>query len=181
MLDIYRVNAGEAAELVEIAREARQKAWWHPYSRRVHVRLARQSLLIQDDPIYLWVVLDEAVLRRPVGGDTVMRRQLERLVEAQALQNVTVQVLPFAAGPHAGLEGGFAILDFPDSVDPDVVYVENATGGLFLEKEAELSKYYSIFDAIRGTALSPEESTEMIEGLIEEPLWKSRPRSSGST
>ena len=149
--------------------------------RRVHVRLARQSLLVRDDPIYLWVVLDEAVLSRPVGGDAIMRTQLERLIEAQALANVTIQVLPFAAGLHAAMEGGFAILDFPDSVDPDVVYVENATGGLFLEKEEELSKYHSIFDALRDTALSPERSTKMIEGLVEEPLWRSRPRDSGST
>ena len=233
ILDIYGVEMGEAEELVQIAREARQKGWWHPFStvlvgayvgleaaargvrayeqqvipgllqseeyalamlrsarsgdtpqeidRRVHVRLARQSLLIQDDPIYLWVVLDEAVLSRPVGGDTIMRQQLERLVEAQSLRNVTIQVLPFEAGPHAGMEGGFAILDFPDQVDPDVVYVENATGGLFLEKQEELSKYHSIFDALRDTALRPEESTKMIEALIEEPLWKSRPRDFGST
>ncbi len=232
MLDIYGVPPSEAEELVEIAREARLKGWWHPYStvlvgayvgleaaarsvrayeqqvipgllqsedyaiamiraarlsdtpreidRRVHVRLARQSLLIQDDPIDLWVVLDEAVLSRPVGGDEVMRDQLVRLIEAQKLPNVTIQILPFAAGAHAGMDGTFAILDFPEAEDPDVVYAENATGGLFLEKSDELKKYHSIFDTISSTALTPEESTKMIEMLVEEPLWKLRPRDSGS-
>jgi transcriptional regulator with XRE-family HTH domain len=233
MLDVYGVKGRESDELVEIAREARQKGWWHPYSavlvgayvgleaaahsvrayeqqvipgllqsqdyavamiraarwsdtdreidRRVHVRMARQSLLIQDDPIDLWVVLDEAVLSRPVGGDRVMRDQLVRLIEAAQLPNVTLQVLPFAAGAHAGMDGTFAILDFPDAVDPAVVYAENATGGLFLEKGDELAKYRSIFDTIQAAALTPEESGRMIAMLVEEPLWKWRPRVSGSS
>src|SRR5436190_16755967 len=82
--------------------------------KRVRVRMERQSLLIQDDPIDLWVVLDEAVVSRPVGGDAVMRDQLKRLVEAAELPNVTLQILPFAAGAHAGMDGTFAILDFPE-------------------------------------------------------------------
>jgi hypothetical protein len=147
----------------------------------VHVRLARQSLLIQDDPIDLHVVLDQAVLSRPVGGDDVMRDQLSRLIEAQELPNVTLQILPFTVGAHAAMDGAFAILDFSDSADADVVYAENATGGLFLEKEEELRKYYSIFDALVSAALSPEESARMLELSLEEPLWRSRPRDSGST
>ena len=135
--------------------------------------------MTQDDPIDLWVVLDEAVLSRPVGGDEVMRAQLVRLLEAAVLPNVTLQVLPFSAGAHAGMDGTFAILDFPEAEDHNVVYAENATGGLFLEKSDELDKYGSIFDTIRATALTPEESTEMIAMLVEEPLWKLRPRVSG--
>jgi hypothetical protein len=233
MLDVYGIDGMASEELVQIAREARQKGWWHPYStvlvgayvgleaaarsirayeqqvipgllqsaeyaaamiraarlsdtpleidRRVHVRMARQSLLTQDDPIDLWVVLDEAVLSRPVGGDEVMLDQLVRLVEAAKLPNVTLQILPFAAGAHAGMDGTFAILDFPEAADPDVVYAENATGGLFLEKADELDKYSSIFDTIRSTALTPEGSIAMIEMLVEEPLWKSRPKVSEST
>jgi len=148
--------------------------------QRVRVRMARQALLIQDDPIDLQVVLDEAVVSRPVGGDEVMRDQLLRLVEATRLPNVTLQILPFAAGAHAGMDGTFAILDFPDAEDPNVVFVENATGGLFLEKSDELRKYNSIFDTIRSSALSTEESRNMIAMLAEEPLWKLRPRVSGS-
>jgi hypothetical protein len=138
-----------------------------------------KSLLIQDDPIDLRVVLDEAVLSRPVGGDQVMREQLARLIAAADLPNVTLQVLPFAVGAHAGMDGTFTILDFPEAEDPDVVYAENATGGLFLEKSDELRKYSSIFDTIRATALTPEESTTMIATLAEEPLWNSRPRDFG--
>lgn len=233
MLAIYGVLGQESEELVQIAREARQKGWWHPYStvltgayvgfeaaassvrayeqqvvpgllqtadyakamiraarpditadevdRRVHVRLGRQSLLTQDDQIDLWVVLDEAVLSRPVGGDAVMRAQLRRLVEAADLSNVTVQVLPFEAGAHAGMDGTFAILDFPEPGDPDVVYAENATGGLFLEKTDELRKYVFIFDHIRAAALRPEESVAVIEMLAKEPLWTSRLKGSGLT
>jgi len=170
--DKYAIAMIRAARLGDSDREIEQ---------RVRVRMARQALLIQDDPIDLQVVLDEAVVSRPVGGDQVMRDQLLRLVEASRLPNVTLQILPFAAGAHAGMDGTFAILDFPDAEDPNVVFAENATGGLFLEKSDELRKYNSIFDAIRSSALSPEESRDMIVLLAEEPLWKVRPRVSGST
>ena len=232
MLEIYGVTGPEADELVQIAREARQKGWWHPYStvltgayvgfeaaarsvrayeqqvvpgllqtadyaramiraarpditdedvaHRVHVRLKRQSLLTQEDQIDVWAVLDEAVLSRPVGGDEVMRAQLHRLVEAADLPNVTLQVLPFEVGAHAGMDGTFTILDFPEPSDADVVYAENATGGLFLEKSEELRKYIFIFDHIRAAALTPEESVAMIAKRAKEPLWTSRSRGSGS-
>jgi transcriptional regulator with XRE-family HTH domain len=170
--DKYAIAMIRAARLGDTDREIEQ---------RVRVRMARQALLIQDDPIDLQVVLDEAVVSRPVGGEEVMRDQLLRLVEATRLPNVTLQILPFAAGAHAGMDGTFAILDFPDAEDPNVVFAENATGGLFLEKSDELRKYNSIFDTIRSSALSPEESREMIVMLAEEPLWKLRPRVSGST
>jgi transcriptional regulator with XRE-family HTH domain len=233
MLDIYGVADSVKEELVQIAREAKQKGWWHPFStvlsstyvgleaaarsirsyeqqvvpgllqseayaiamiraarlgdapeelaQRVRVRMERQSLLTQDDPLDLRVVLDEAVLSRPVGGDEVMRDQLLRLIEAARLPNVTIQILPFAAGPHAGMDGTFAILEFEEDEGPDVVFAENATGGLFLEKAEELRKYDSVFETIRGTALDPEASIEMIELLAEEPLWKLKRRVSGST
>ncbi len=170
--DKYAIAMIRAARLGDSDREIEQ---------RVRVRMARQALLIQDDPIDLQVVLDEAVVSRPVGGDAVMRDQLLRLVEATRLPNVTLQILPFAAGAHAGMDGTFAILDFPDAEDPNVVFAENATGGLFLEKSDELRKYNSIFDTIRSSALSPEESRDMIAMLAEEPLWNLRPRVSGST
>ncbi len=170
--DRYAKAMIKAARLGDTDREIEQ---------RVRVRMARQALLTQDDPIDLQVVLDEAVVSRPVGGEEVMRDQLLRLLEATRLPNVTLQILPFAAGAHAGMDGTFSILEFPDAEDPDVVFAENATGGLFLEKSDELRKYNSIFDTIRSSALSPEESRDMIVMLAEEPLWKSRLKVSGST
>jgi len=171
----------QTAEYAEtMIRAARPDITADEVERRVRVRLGRQSLLSQDDPIDLWVVLDEAVLSRPVGGDAVMRAQLERLVEAAALPNVTLQILPFEAGAHAGMDGTFAILDFPEQSDPAVVYAENATGGLFLEKAEELRKYDFIFDHIRAAALRPEESASVIAKLAKEPLWTLRPGASGS-
>lgn len=142
--------------------------------------MGRQSLLRQDDPVDLWVVLDEAVVSRPVGGDTVTRAQLRQLATAADLPNVTLQVLPFETGAHAGMDGTFAILDFPEPSDPDVVYAENTTGGLFLEKSDELRKYIFIFDHIRAAALPPEESVALLAKLAKEPLWKLRQRGSGS-
>ncbi|AGZ38336.1 helix-turn-helix domain-containing protein [Actinoplanes friuliensis DSM 7358] len=165
---------------IAMIRAARPSDSDQEIEQRVRVRMARQALLIQDDPIDLQVVLDEAVVSRPVGGDEVMRDQMLRLVEMSLLPNVTLQILPFAAGAHAGMDGTFSILDFPDAEDPNVVFAENATGGLFLEKSDELRKYNSIFETIRATALSPEESRNMIVLLAEEPLWKLRPRVSGS-
>jgi transcriptional regulator with XRE-family HTH domain len=149
--------------------------------RRVRVRLGRQSLLTQDDPIDLWVVLDEAAVGRPVGGDAVMRAQLERLVAAAEQPNITIQVLPFEVGAHAGMDGTFAILDFPEPSDPEVVFAENATGGLFLEKADEIRKYLFIFEQISTAALSPEDSVILISKFAKEPLWKLRQRGSAWT
>jgi len=157
-------------------RAARPDIGGEEVDRRVRVRIARQSLLEVEDPVNLWVVLDEAVLSRPVGGDAVMRRQMEHLIDASELPSVTLQVLPFEAGAHAGMDGTFAILNFPEPADADVVFAENATGGLFLEKTEELRKYRFIFDHIRAAALGPEESVTLIAKLAKEPLWKSRPR-----
>jgi transcriptional regulator with XRE-family HTH domain len=136
---------------------------------RVRVRMERQSLLTQDEPIDLWVVLDEAVLVRPVGGPAVMHKQLDHLATMAELPNVIVQVLPFRMGAHSGMEGSFAILHFPEEVDPDMVYVTMATGGVFQEKADELDRYSIIFDHLRAAALAPDESLEMIVGMAREP------------
>ena len=93
---------------------------------------------------------------------------------------MTLQILPFAAGAHAGMDGAFVILEFEEEGDADVVFIDNATGGLFLEKAEELRKYISIFDTAGSAALAPRASIELIEILVEEPLWKSMRRVSGS-
>src|SRR5439155_22062508 len=132
---------------------------------RVRVRMNRQSLVSQDDPVDLWVVLDEAVLHRPVGGRAVMRQQFDHLVRAAELPNVTVQVLPFAAGAHAGMDGTFSILRYEHNPTQNFVFASNAAGGLFLEKDEELERYSFIFDHLRAHALRPEGSVAMIAGL----------------
>lgn len=137
--------------------------------RRVRVRIGRQSLVTQEVPIGLWLVLDEAVLRRPVGGTAVMRRQLDHLVMVAQLPQVTLQVLPFAAGAHAGMDGAFAILLYDESAEQNFVFAANAAGGLFLEKDDELFRYAFIFDYLRANALRPDESASMIEKVAKEP------------
>ncbi|MEV0132234.1 helix-turn-helix transcriptional regulator [Dactylosporangium sp. NPDC050688] len=136
--------------------------------KRVRVRMSRQSLVTQDDPIDLWVVLDEAVLRRPVGGRAVMRRQLEHLSLAAGWPNVTLQVLPFSAGAHAGMDGTFTMLLYDESAGQNFVFASNAAGGLFLEKDDELQRYGFIFDYLRANALRPDESVSMIVKLTKE-------------
>jgi transcriptional regulator with XRE-family HTH domain len=136
--------------------------------KRVRVRMSRQSLLTQDDPLDLWVVLDEAVLHRPVGGAEVMRRQLLHLAETAELANVTLQILPFAAGAHAGMDGTFTILLYDESADQNFVFASNAAGGLFLEKDEELQRYGFIFDYLRAHALRPDDSMSLIVKLAKE-------------
>lgn len=136
--------------------------------RRLRVRMTRQSLLTKDNPLYLWVVLDEAVLRRPIGSREVMYEQLEHLLTVSELSNVALQVLPFAAGAHAGMDGSFLILGYPESTTLDVAFAQNAAGGLFLEKEDEIQRYGFIFDHLRAKALGPEESRAFIAEVAKE-------------
>jgi transcriptional regulator with XRE-family HTH domain len=136
--------------------------------RRVGLRMARQSLLTRDEPPELWAVIDEAVLRRVVGGQDVMRQQLKRLAEAAARPNVTLQVLPFTAGEHAGMDGPFTILGFPDPADPDVVYLEHTTSDLYLEDPEATTRYARLFDHLRAESLGPDDSAEFFAMVAEE-------------
>ncbi|OUD04440.1 helix-turn-helix domain-containing protein [Streptomyces swartbergensis] len=130
----------------------------------VEVRLARQDVLRADPPLELSAVLDEAVLRREVGGPGVMARQLERLVEAARLPQVRLQVLPFAAGAHIGVTGPFVILSFLSTSDLDVVVLDHLTSSLYLERKEDLQAYTEAFNALQIHALSPEESLDFIAG-----------------
>jgi transcriptional regulator with XRE-family HTH domain len=130
--------------------------------RKIEVRLARQERLTGDDPPDYWAVLNEAVIRRVVGGADVMRKQLDHIAELSELPHVNVQVLPFSAGVHPAMDGGFRILGFPESADPDVVYLENQAGSLYLEEEPEIDRYARMFSHLIAKALDPEESRRMI-------------------
>jgi len=130
--------------------------------RRVLVRVTRQHVLNKDNPLEFNAVLDEATLRRQVGGPNVMKEQLSHLVEMATRPNVDLQVLPFAKGSHPAMQGGFAILQFPEVAASDVVYLENMTSDLFIESEREVYQYSLVFDHLRELALAQEESIALI-------------------
>jgi Domain of unknown function (DUF5753) len=138
-------------------------------ARRMAVRTRRQELaLARDRPLQLWAVLDEAVLRRVVGGPEVMHAQLTRLAEAARQTNITLQVLPFGVGAHIAMLGTFVLVSFPEQGDPDIVYIETDTSSLYLEEPQEIGRYGEIFDHLRATALSPRESAAFIDAAASE-------------
>lgn len=216
MLEVYGVGDDEREALVQLAREARKKGWWHAYNEvftgsfvglesdasflhthqallvpgllqteaytravirairpdsaeadvelRVRARINRQKLITEvSNPPEYWAVLDEAVLHRVVGGPEAMREQLKRLVELASLPHVTLQVVPFSSGAHAGMEAPFLILGFPEQADPDVVYVENSTSGVYLEQQEDVHRYTLMFDHLRAAALKPDDTVEMVD------------------
>jgi transcriptional regulator with XRE-family HTH domain len=132
----------------------------------VEVRLARQDVLRSDPPLELAAVLDEAVLHREIGGPDVMARQRERLVEAARLPQVSLQVLPFAAGAHVGVTGPFVIFSFSSTSDLDVVVLDHLTSSLYLERKEDLEAYTQAFNALRIHALSPEDSLDYIAATV---------------
>jgi transcriptional regulator with XRE-family HTH domain len=223
MLELYGVPADQRESLVQLARDSRQKGWWHAYSdtmqpqmatyiglesaaseiriyevslipgllqtedyaraviragmvnspaedieRRVALLMARQPAVVRDDPPKVWAVLDEAALRRRVGGAGLMRLQLEHLLAQAALPNVAVQVIPFAGGAHPAMGRPFIILVFPERVDTDVVYLEDLTSALYLEDVAEVDRYNVFFNHLRATALSFDDSAALITSVLKE-------------
>jgi transcriptional regulator with XRE-family HTH domain len=220
MLSIYAAGEDLTAELLLLARDARQKGWWHAYGtvlagayvgfeqaasriksydaqlipgllqtsdyataviraarpnitiellqRRLEVRSKRQSFLLAEDPIDVWAILDEAVFRRIVGSSEIMSVQLQRLLASAQKPNITVQVVPFSHGAHAGMEGTFSILEYAAGVYQDLAFVENAAGGLFLEKDTDLERYRTLFGILQETALPPDRSLEMISAWAKE-------------
>jgi transcriptional regulator with XRE-family HTH domain len=130
--------------------------------RRVQVKMTRQRALTKDGPPQLSVVLDEAAVLRQVGSPEVMREQLAHLTTMADRPNVTIQVLPLAVGAHPATTGEFTILGFPELVAPDVVYLENMTSDLYVEREGEVFRYALAFDRLRALALGPEESAALI-------------------
>jgi hypothetical protein len=136
--------------------------------RMISLRRRRQAMLADTGTLEMWAVLDEAVLRRPIGGHAVMRAQLARLLEVDELPSVTIQVLPFTRGAHPGLGGAFTIIGFPDPTDLDVVYVDSPAGNIFLEKDRDVRRHTTWFDHLRAAALPPDESTDFIAAVADE-------------
>lgn len=131
--------------------------------RRVQLRMTRQEILDRDSSPRLWVVLDEAVLHRRIGGPEVMRGQLDHLVACSERPNITIQVFPFSAGSHLALVGGpVVILGFPDPADPGMVYLESQTGATYVEEPPEIGRYADILNHLRAASLSATESRDRI-------------------
>jgi transcriptional regulator with XRE-family HTH domain len=134
--------------------------------RLVKLRMRRQEALAKAAPLELWIILDEAVIRRAMGPPDLMKRQLAHLVEASQWPNVTLQVLEFSSGFHPALNGPFAIIEFPERFDPDVVYSEGVVGQAYVEeREKEVKAQVEAFDLLRATALPPADSAELIRTL----------------
>jgi transcriptional regulator with XRE-family HTH domain len=221
LLDLYGVTGAERDELLEMARDARKRGWWHrhrqslkpgfdsyigleaaasivrtyeaqtvpgllqteAYARanveatsvnivpaevdeRVSVRISRQDLITRStDRIQIIAILDEAVLRREVGGPEAMREQIRHLISMATQPNVVIHVLPFTAGAHPGMEGPFCLLSFPEPEDPDLVYLEQATSGLVPEEPEEVRRYTSMFGTLLGKALTAEESVTFMSEI----------------
>lgn len=134
--------------------------------RRVALRMTRQQMLTRANAPQLWVVLDEAVLRRPIGGRAVMRGQVAHLIEATKLPNVTLQVIPFDAGGHAGLGGAFTILRFADQDLPDVVYMEQLTTALYLDKRDDVDAYAEAMARLSVEAEPPARTVDILSRIL---------------
>ncbi|MEU8267486.1 helix-turn-helix transcriptional regulator [Sphaerisporangium sp. NPDC049002] len=151
--------------------EAYAKAVWRAgqvldedlIERHVQARLARQTILNREDAPSLLALIDEAALRKLIGGAEVMREQIEHLIKMAGKPNITVQVVPDSAGAHPALEGSFVILDFPD--DPSLIYTVTVTESLWLEQPSEYQRYSLIFSHVMTSALSPDESIRYMETL----------------
>jgi DNA-binding XRE family transcriptional regulator len=134
--------------------------------RRVRLRMARQMLLTREQPPRLWAVVDEAALRRPVGGREVLRGQLERLIEAAKLPNVTLQILPFGVGAHSAMLGAFSILRFADRELPDVVYLEHLTSALYLDRRDEVERYLDVMELLCVDSEPPAKTVELLTEML---------------
>jgi transcriptional regulator with XRE-family HTH domain len=137
--------------------------------RALEVRMIRQGRLRSaDDPLHLVAILDEAVLRNPIGGLAAQQAQLAHLVAAVELSTVDLQVLPAASGAHGGLGSGFVVLHFGDLGEPDMAYVEHALGATHLVKEPDVTRARLVFDQLRSLALGPAESMAFIRRVAAE-------------
>lgn len=137
--------------------------------RKVELRMRRQDrLYVAEDPLKIHIILDEAVLHRPVGGEQVMRAQLKRLLDDAQRPNITIQVHPFSLGAHQAAHGPFVMLGFPDSEDTDLVYVEGHLGDVYFEKERDVDVYEQMFDALVDRSLTAEQSAALLAQFLQD-------------
>jgi transcriptional regulator with XRE-family HTH domain len=134
----------------------------------VALRMQRQELLTRQDAPRLWVVMDETVLRRPVGGPEVMRAQIDKLLDATELPNVTLQIAPFANGPHPGTYGPFVLFRFAVPELPDMVYSEYLTGAVYLDARSEVASHLEVMDRMAAQAATAHRTKEILRDLRKE-------------
>jgi transcriptional regulator with XRE-family HTH domain len=127
--------------------------------QRIQARLERQALLTRDKPLELWAIVDEAAIRRIVGGRDIMQAQLKRILEAAQAPNLTFQMIPYDKGAHPGMAGSFVQMGFEDPGDPELIFMDSLAGGLFLETDADIRRYKLMFEHLQAAALSPRETS----------------------
>jgi hypothetical protein len=133
--------------------------------RRIALRLERQKLLFSEHAPHLHCILDEAALRRPYGGRAVMDEQLRMLIEFSDFPRITLQVAPFSHGGHVAESGAFTLLRFAEDELSDLVYLEQLTGALYLDKHDEVASYQRVLDGLAGAALDPAETRQLLKGI----------------
>jgi hypothetical protein len=134
--------------------------------RRVNMRITRQDLLTKQNGPRLWAVVDEAALRRPVGSREVFRSQLEHLIEATQNVRITLQVTPFRSGSHAAEAGAFTIMRFPAEDLPDVVYLEQLTSALYLDKREDVERYSEVMERLSVESEPPERTVDLLRDML---------------
>jgi Domain of unknown function (DUF5753) len=134
--------------------------------RRAALRMARQQVFDGQHAPRLWAIIDEAVLRRPIGGAAVLREQIAALIEACQRPQVRLQVMPFASGGHSAMGGAFSIMRFPHQDVPDVVYIEHLTSGLYLEKREEVDRYSIAFGRLSVEAEPPGRTLGILRAIL---------------
>jgi transcriptional regulator with XRE-family HTH domain len=132
---------------------------------RVKARMTRQELLRSADPPHLWSLIDESALLRTVGGAGVMHEQLTKILEVADIPHVTMQIVPFDAGAHPGIDNTFTLLEFETSIQPPVAFVENLAGTFYLERDLEIMRYREVLDNLRACALSPANSVRRVQEI----------------
>jgi hypothetical protein len=135
--------------------------------RRVALRLERQKYLVAENAPDLHIVLDEAALRRPYGDREVMRGQLQHLIEISERPNVRLQIMPFGFGGHSGESGAFTILSFPESDLSDVIFLEQLTSALYLDKAEDVTQYEKAMKELQQDSPGPDESRDLLRGLLQ--------------
>ena len=225
LLTLYSVtDAAERDRLLQLARDANNRGWWHRYhdvtpewfsdylgleaaadlirtyevqfvpgllqtpeytravagltsgtertpdelDRIVALRTTRQAELHRDPPLRVWAVIEESVLRRPIGDQQVLRDQLAWLLQAIQWPNITLQIIPLGSAGHAATAGAFSVLRFPQADLPDVVYLEHLTSALYLDKRDDLDAYTHVLDSLTVSAPPPQQAEQQLKTILEQ-------------